>query len=221
MGLVEAAIERPRTERIGMTHVAAIYVQPDGCYAGLPEIDAWPEQRDARKYLGPWPVVAHPPCQLWGAFAPINYKRWGGEHNRPGNDGGCFAAALESVRRFGGVLEHPAKTRAWAAHGLAAPSCIGWQRCIDGGWVCEVWQSSYGHRAAKATWLYYHGTEPPLQLRWDRPDGTHQIGFHDQRGKAANKPTLGKREANATPVEFRDALIALARHAAGPAVSHN
>jgi len=159
---------------------------------------------------------------LWGAFAPINYKRWGGEHNRPGNDGGCFAAALESVRRFGGVLEHPAKTRAWAAHGLAKPAGIGWQRCIDGGWVCEVWQSAYGHRAAKATWLYYHGTEPPLQLRWDRPDGTHQIGFHDQRGKAANKPTLGKREANATPIEFRDALIALARHAAGmPAVSHN
>ena len=205
-----------------MTHVAAIFVQPDGCYAKHPGIDAWPEQLDARKYRGPWPVVAHPPCQLWGAFAPINYKRWGGEHNRPGNDGGCFASALESVRKFGGVLEHPAKTRAWEAHGLAAPTGIGWQRCIDGGWVCEVWQSAYGHRAAKATWLYYYGTEPPLQLRWNRPDGTHQIGFFDQRGKAANKPTLGKREANATPIELRDALIALARQAAGrPAVSHN
>jgi len=160
-------------------------------------------------------VVAHPPCQLWGAFAPINFKRWGGEHNRPGNDGGCFAAALESVRKFGGVLEHPAKTRAWAAYGLTKPVGIGWQRCIDGGWVCEVWQSAYGHRAAKATWLYYVGAEPPMELRWERPPGTHQIGYYDQRGKAANKPTLGKREANATPIEFRDALIALARHAAG------
>jgi hypothetical protein len=194
--------------------VAALYVEPKGCYVGVPGVDPWDEARDARTYAGPHPVVAHPPCQLWGAFAPINYKRWGGEHNRPGNDGGCFASALESVRRFGWVLEHPAKTRAWAAHGLAAPSGIGWQRCIDGGWVCEVWQSAYGHRAAKATWLYYCGKEPPLQLRWDRPNGTHQIGFHDQRGKAANKPTLGKREANATPAEFRDALIALARHAA-------
>ena len=179
----------------------------------MPGVDAWPEQRDARKYRGPWPVVAHPPCQLWGAFAPINYKRWGGEHNRPGNDGGCFAAALDSVRRFGGVLEHPAKTRAWAAYGLTKPVGIGWQRGIDGGWVCEVWQSAYGHRAAKATWLYYVGAEPPMELRWERPPGTHQIGYYDQRGKAANKPTLGKREANATPIEFRDALIALARHA--------
>jgi len=32
---------------------------------------------------------------------------------------------------------------------------------------------------------------------------------------AANKPTLGKREANATPIEFRDELLALARHSVG------
>ena len=29
-------------------------------------------------------------------------------------------------------------------------------------------------------------------------------------GKTANKPTLGKREANATPIEFRDELLRLA-----------
>lgn len=201
--------------------VAALFVQPDGCYAGLPGVDAWPEQRDARKYRGPWPVVAHPPCQLWGALAAVNYKRWGGEHNRPGNDGGCFAAALAAVNRWGGVLEHPAKTRAWAAYGLEKPTGIGWQRS-GLGWVCEVWQSAYGHRANKATWLYYVGANPPFELRWERPTGTHQIGFYDQRGKAANKPTLGKREANATPIEFRDELIALARHAVGmPTVGHS
>jgi hypothetical protein len=190
--------------------LAAIFVQPDGCYSDLPDVDPWPEYRDARKYAGPYPVVAHPPCQLWGAMAAVNFARWGGDHNKPGNDGGCFAAALESVRRFGGVLEHPAKTRAWAAHGLAQPAAIGWQRTIDGGWVCEVWQSAYGHRANKATWLYYYGRTAPIELRWDRPEGTHQIGFHDQRGKEANKPTLGKREANATPIEFRDELLRLA-----------
>jgi hypothetical protein len=79
--------------------------------------------------------------------------------------------------------------------------------------VCEVWQSAYGHRANKATWLYYCGTNPPFDLRWERPEGTHQIGFHDQRGKVANKPTLGKREANATPLEFRDELLRLAMKA--------
>ena len=204
---------------IGAGTVAALFVQADGCYAGLPGVDAWSEHRDARLYAGPYPVVAHPPCQRWGAMADVNYARWGGDHNRPGNDGGCFAAALESVRRFGGVLEHPAKTKAWAAHGLTRPAAIGWQRTIDDGWVCEVWQSAYGHRANKATWLYYHGTNPPFELRWARPKGTHQIGFYDQRGKTANKPTLGKREANATPLEFRDELIRLAMMAHNPATT--
>lgn len=190
--------------------IAALFVQPDGCYAGLDGIDAWPESRDARLYDGSWPVVAHPPCQLWGAMAAVNYARWGGEHNKPGNDGGCFQSALDSVNRCGGVLEHPAKTRAWSAHGLDKPSGLGWSKSGKG-WVCEVWQSAYGHRANKATWLYYVGDNPPMDLYWDRPKGTHQVGHWDQRGKSRNKPTLSKKEANATPIKFRDELIGLAR----------
>ena len=193
--------------------VAALYVEPKGCYVGVPGVDPWDEARDARTYAGPHPVVAHPPCQLWGAMANVNFARWGGEHNRPGNDGGCFAAALAAVNRWGGVLEHPAKTRAWAAYGLEKPTGIGWQRS-GLGWVCEVWQSAYGHRANKATWLYYRGRRKPPELRWERPIGTHQIGFHDQRGPEKNKPTLGKREANATPLAFRDELLRLALHSA-------
>lgn len=190
--------------------VAALFVQPDGCYAGLANVDIWPEERDARRYDGPWPVVAHPPCQLWGAMAIVNFTRWGGDHNRPGNDGGCFASAVRAVDTWGGVLEHPAKSRAWGKHGLTKPAHMGWQRTLDGAWVCEVWQSAYGHRASKATWLYYRGVNPPEDLKWARIVGTHQVGFHDQRGKERNKPTLTKREANATPLAFRNALLRLA-----------
>lgn len=193
--------------------VAALFLDPDGCYANLPGVDAWPEARDARGYAGPHPVVAHPPCQRWGAMANVNFARWGGEHNRPGNDKGCFSAALTAVRTWGGVLEHPATSRAWDAFGLTKPAAVGWQRCIDGGWVCEVWQSAYGHRAAKATWLYAFGVGLPPELDWRRPPGSHQVGFHDQRGKYRNKPTLGRREAAATPLAFRDALLAIARAA--------
>jgi len=190
--------------------IAALFVQEDGCYSGCDEIDAWPEHRDARLYNGPWPVVAHPPCQLWGNMAAVNYARWGGEHNKPGNDGGCFAMALYKVVKFGGVLEHPKNSMAFVKYGLTKPNGIGWKENHSGGWVCEVWQSAYGHRANKATWLYYCGTNPPHELRWDRPKGTHQVGFQDQRGKVRNKPTLSKKEANATPIAFRDELIKLA-----------
>lgn len=194
--------------------IAALYVQTNGEYFGRSDVDPWDKPRDARLYRGPYPVIAHPPCQLWGPMANVNFARWGGEHNRPGNDEGCFAAALRCVREFGGVLEHPAMTRAWAAHGMTKPIGIGWARCADG-WVCEVWQSAYGHRANKATWLFYAGNDAPFELRWERPIGTHQIGFQDKRGKARNKPTLPKRESNATPSAFAEALIELVRHSRG------
>jgi hypothetical protein len=186
--------------------IAALYVQTNGCYYGLDDVDPWDIERDARSYAGPHPVVAHPPCQLWVNLAAVNYKRYGGEHNRPGNDGGCFAAALASVREFGGVLEHPAFSNAWAAHGLPRPPRFGWFSAGHWEWVCEVWQSAYGHKARKRTWLLYKG-EKPFGLNWSRESGTHQIGWFDRI-----KPTLPKKEASATPPEFRDALIALANH---------
>lgn len=192
--------------------IAALYVETNGCYFGLPGVDPWDEARDARGYEGPHPVVAHPPCQLWTRFARVNFKRWGGEHNRPGNDGGCFAAALSAVKTYGGVLEHPAFSDAWKDYDLQRPEPGKWTR--QGAlWVCEVWQSAYGHKARKRTWLLYSGRNAPFNLRWDRPEGTHQIGFHDQRGKARNKPTISGKAASATPIEFRDSLINLARGA--------
>ena len=194
--------------------IAALFVQDGGSYYGIEGVDPWPEARDARRYAGPWPVIAHPPCQLWGAMAAVNFARWGGEHNRPGNDGGCFASALVSVERWGGVLEHPKMTRAWAAYGLDKPSRGVWTRSRKG-WVCEVWQSAYGHRANKATWLYFVGQEKPFDLDWSRPVGTHQIGYYDQRGKARNKPTISRAEANATPVAFRDVLLRIVSESCG------
>jgi len=201
--------------------VAALFVETNGHYFGLHGVSPWDKIRDARAYEGPDPVVAHPPCQLWVNFAALNFKRYGGEHNRPGNDGGCFASALKSVRVWGGVLEHPAFSNAWAAYGLNAPTKAkrgapvgpGWE-LIGGGpnwrqhWVCEVWQSAYGHKARKRTWLYAVTAERPQEMDWSRRPGTAQVGWFDRI-----KPTLGKREVLATPPNLRDALLKLARFA--------
>ena len=188
--------------------IAALFVQTQGIYFSE-GIEAYDEARDARTYNDNYPVICHPPCQLWGKMANVNYKRWGGEHNKPKNDNGLFKFALDTVNRCGGVLEHPAMTYAFAEYGIDKPVGIGWTKSGIG-WVCEVWQSAYGHRANKATWLYYYGKKKPFDLNWNRPVGTHQIGFQDQRGKAFNKPTLSKKEANATPKEFKDELLRLA-----------
>lgn len=61
--------------------IAALFVEVDGCYAGLPDVDPWPIERDARQYAGPHPVVAHPPCQRWGRF-------WHGSTRKPHQDRG-------------------------------------------------------------------------------------------------------------------------------------
>ena len=45
--------------------IAALYVETNGVYYGLPDVDPWDEARDARLYDGPFPVVAHPPCPRW------------------------------------------------------------------------------------------------------------------------------------------------------------
>ena len=203
--------------------IAALYVQADGCYAGLPGVDPWPVVRDARLYAGPWPVVAHPPCERWGRYhggSPTTFPRL-----VKGDDGGCFAAALASVRRWGGILEHPEASGAWDAHGLVRPPRAGgWVRADamhgHGGWTCCVEQGAYGHKARKATWLYAAGVELPA-LAWGRAPGEFvrlEDGFHsaEERARAVRTGAcqrLSRRQRAATPVGFRDLLLGIARTA--------
>lgn len=195
--------------------IAALFVQANGCYSGLPGVDPWPESRDARTYPGPYPVVAHPPCTRWCRLAGLVQARY--PHLRKGEDGGCFAAALAAVRRWGGVLEHPAWSDAWPAHGLPAPDRGGgWLRTPCGGWTCSVEQGNYGHRARKPTWLYAHGLRTPPRLIWGRSaDSTAAIslGFPDswRRRAGGEVQQMSVRERAATPEPFRDLLISIAK----------
>ena len=200
--------------------IAALFVETGGCYFGLPNVEPWDILRDARTYQGDFPVVAHPPCQRWGRF-------WHGSTRKPhqfqlGDDAGCFASALASVRRCGGVLEHPADSRAWDAFGLAKPSRKGgWVKADDVGFTCCVYQGNYGHQAGKATWLYAVGVDLPV-LKWGKceqrlhPVALAKHGYEKARRIGMMAMVGGKdktRIRNATPVEFRDVLIAIARSA--------
>lgn len=194
--------------------VAALFVETDGVYAGVPGVDLWDEARDARLYSGPFPVVAHPPCARWCSLAYVNQARHG---YRVGDDGGCFMAALMAVRAFGGVLEHPANSVAWSTFGLPKPARSGWVQAMgDVGWSTEVSQVAYGHRARKRTWLYYVGPEPP-DLDWRDGEGECIVGdlWHGngRRLGRGDRPRMYQREALSTPEAFRDVLLAMARGA--------
>lgn len=200
--------------------VAALFVERGGPYFGIEGVDPWDIARDARLYAGPHPVVAHPPCERWGRY-------WSGgpsarERRKLGDDGGCFAAALFAVRTWGGVLEHPEASHAWRWFGLALPSRLGWV-CADdfGGYTTCVEQGHYGHPARKATWLYVCGSrlKPLPALRWGPSTGKRlDEGFHSKAERDAARaagrkaiPRLSKDENIATPIAFRDELLAMAR----------
>lgn len=191
--------------------IAALYVATGGAYFGLPDVDPWDEKRDARRYPGDRPVVAHPPCSTWCQLASVNEARYG---HAIGSDGGCFESALASVRRWGGVLEHPAYTLAWGRYGIPRPPRGYWARSLwaPREWVTEVSQSAYGHKARKRTWLLYVGPEP-ASMDWRDLDGEAWVGNADGQDPKNPKPTLSPKEAKASPPAFRDALLALARSA--------
>ncbi len=204
--------------------IAALYVETGGVYYGLPDVDPWDKERDARLYAGPWPVVAHPPCAAWCRLAGLRQHRYG---YPKGEDDGCFESALASVRRWGGVLEHPAYSDAWGAFGLVPPRGAGWQFDISGAMVAEVAQSAYGHAARKRTWLYAFGIDPePVAI--EQPPGTAWVSWGDYERYPQYRPVkrdgrgpigthgewrrrLGKKAALATPQAFRDLLLDMAR----------
>ena len=205
--------------------IAALFVQSDGCYSGLPYVDAWPLARDARLYAGPWPVVAHPPCQRWGKFwagQPLWIAKTG-ERKIKGDDGGCFASALVAVREWGGVLEHPFGSNAWPHFGLAIPPRAGgWVKADNaGGWTCCVEQGRYGHYARKPTLLYAVGVALP-EMRWGKSEPTFPAWAIERYGiekcrRAGELAFKGGGTDNAhrigTPTEFRDLLISMAASA--------
>ena len=201
--------------------IAALFVETGGVYFGMPDVDPWDETRDARAYAGPHPVVAHPPCQRWGRF-------WHGSTRKPhqyklGDDGGCFAAALAAVRKWGGVLEHPCDSHAWKFYGLVPPARhTGWQSAGDGsGMTCYVEQGHYGHMSRKPTWLYAVGCDLP-ELVWAKgeqrlhPVALARHGYKKARRIGMTAMVGGKDKTkirNTTPPAFRDVLVGMAKAA--------
>lgn len=128
--------------------VAALFVRRTSPYKSLPVVDCYDADRDATSYAGPWPVVAHPPCRAWGRLAHVAKPV-------PGERELAFFA-LDAVRRWGGILEHPEGSRLWAEAGLLRPGYYD----HFGGFTLVLDQSRFGHRARKRSLLYFCRCEP-------------------------------------------------------------
>ena len=190
-----------------MRTIAALYVDPRGPYPKMPGVEPWDEQRDARLYAGPHPVVAHPPCGPWGSMA--HYSR---------QDADLAPRAVEQVRAWGGVLEHPARSRLWRALGLPRPGEL---PDAFGGVCIEVFQVDWGHVALKPTWLYLVGVSPSAVPRVPEREPTHWIsGSRKPRavpGAGGVAPAhikfCSNEQRRRTPPAFAEMLVGLARQA--------
>lgn len=178
-----------------MRTVAALYIDPRGPYPGLAGVDCWDEQRDARKYPGPAPVVAHPPCGPWSRLRAFS-------KHQPKD---CALIAVEQVRRWGGVLEHPEGSVLWLAARLPLPGGLPDE---FGGFAVELDQVSWGHRARKRTWLYVVGVSPSAVrlLRGGTP--THCVSSRKRDTLLLRLSAAGSRR---TPKAFAEWLVELAR----------
>lgn len=187
-------------------NIAALYIDPRGPYPRMQGVDCWDEQRDARLYAGPWPVIAHPPCGPWGAFAHLCTEQ----------DASCGPAAVGAVRAFGGVMEHPKGSRLWRHCALPLPGEFPDQH---GGSSYFCNQVHWGHPCSKPTILYTVGISHEAFFRDYRDHGG--VPTHDMmgsRGRNASADRGGLIEASQekrrrTPPAFAEWLVALARTA--------
>lgn len=194
---------KPWVLAMSARQVAALFVRADSVYKSLPEVDCWDIERDARKWPGGCPVVAHPPCRGWGKLRAFAKPR----HDE--KDLALFA--IEQVRRFGGVIEHPRGSSLWPVAKLPEPV----PGLVDdfGGWSLVVHQSWFGHKAEKATLLYIVGCAAgdlpavPLMLG----EASHVVGLWSGSGKENWRPSITKAEREHTPPDFARWLVDLAR----------
>lgn len=203
-----------------MPDVAALYIDPRGPYPRMEGVDCWDEARDARLYTGPYPVVAHPPCGPWGRLRHLCRVQVADLAPR----------AIEQVRAFGGVLEHPAHSRLWRHARLPEPGELPDEH---GGYTLAVNQVDWGHVARKPTWLYLVRV-PCVRLEMPEPrEPTHWIsGGRGREGKKRKTtpvpPGIKVCSAQArrrTPPAFAEWLVALARRvnkgeSSGPESAH-
>ena len=186
--------------------VAVLFARADSFYKTLPDTDVYDIDRDARTWPGGCPVVAHPPCRAWGQLSHMA---------KPRHDEKDLARwSVAQIRRYGGVLEHPKKSKLWADQLLPAPGAFD----KFGGWTLPIFQNWWGHLAEKPTLLYIVGCKPNdiPSIPYAMGEASHVISSSRRwyRGHTNLKPWVTKAEREHTPPELAKWLVELASRCA-------
>lgn len=174
-----------------MIQAAILYARKNSIYKDLPAVDVYDETRDARTFPNDLPIVAHPPCRLFGKLkhmskAPIEEKQ-------------LAYHAVESIKKCGGILEHPAFSTLWQEMELPLPSDS--ITDFSNGFTIGIKQYDFGHKCEKNTWLYINGIKPV-----DLPSPHLKLGTAAER--IGDSGSMKTREG--TPIQLAEYLIKIA-----------
>lgn len=124
--------------------VSALFVRKDSVYKGL-GIDCWDADRNALLWPGGNPGIFHPPCRKWSRMRAFS--------TAPDDEKELAIWSVDQVRKWGGVLEHPAHSGLWAHCRLPLTGGID----KFGGFIMSVNLHWFGFPAEKKTYLYIVG----------------------------------------------------------------
>jgi hypothetical protein len=180
-----------------MTRVSVLFAARDSVYKTIPGLDVWDEDRDALNWPGGNPGIFHPPCRLFSRLRHLS--------TAPESEKHLAHWSVFKVRRYGGVLEHPAHSRLWDEALLPSPG-----QSDNYGFSYDLDQYWFGHSGKKRTWLYICRLDPehvpvhPIRLAG---------GYADLFASAGRKYVPGSRHSgirSATPLAFAQWLVEVA-----------
>lgn len=195
----------------GMSRCAALFVDPKSVYHTMPGVDCWGlPARDARFYDGSLPVIAHPPCEVWGCLAKQRVTL--GKISRIGDDGGCWFSALAAVTRCGGIIEHP--RRSVAMHMFGHFPWGEWAETEVSGWfgIAFFQGNAAPHEMSpKPTCFLFRGRSHkhrpiPPDPAWIGRQSLSDYRIVPRTGSAAT--TLPRRFRRLTPAPIAEWLVA-------------
>ncbi len=125
-----------------------LFVQKNSKYYNYDCFDCYDEQRNALTSQARVPLICHPPCRKFSrlrAFskAPLKEKQ-------------LAYFALDRVRMYGGILEHPKSSTLWKTGNFNLDGTVDQY----GGFLRTVNLSDFGFPAKKPTNLYFVGLRP-------------------------------------------------------------
>ena len=192
-------------DNLFLRKIAALCVSHTSIYKKLPNIECWDQKRDAAKFSGGMPVVAHPPCRAWSAFTAHQTVDVEPEEMELG------IHCCDMLKQNGGVLEQPAHSRLFQAGSLPEPGDAGSKDLFS----LQVDQSWWGYALKKGTWLCFSGVDPEF-IELVMPTNRTDI---PESKKLWN--TFSKHQRSTTTLWFAEWLCMVARASSKQQTTNN